>query len=237
MEPTQQGIIRWSAHRANDHLQAVVPASIGIPLIAIIAGQFIALPAKPTTADRIIQGVESLGVGVLIVALLVFIYAILVAPYEQRNALRRQMVNAANEIKELRGSIREALQLREISTNRGVANISNPDRYNKLWFIMYFRNTASIPIKYSLRELTVELNGRATPDIAFSNDSYRVSTGSDDQYHFEINVDPPQHGQVNCIVSYTARYGPTTDPYMYEQQYRIYCTNSTTIDPGRGASF
>ena len=102
MEPTQQGIVKWSAKRAREHLQAIIPASIGIPVAALIVGQLIALPKHPTTADRIVQGVESLVAGLLIVALLVLIYAVAVAPYEQRNELRRRLTDAAGHNDEMR---------------------------------------------------------------------------------------------------------------------------------------
>lgn len=102
MDPTRQGIIKWSSQRAHEHLQAVIPASIGIPLVALIAGQLIALPKNPTTADRITQGTESLIVGVLVVAVLALLYAIVVAPYEQRNALRRQLADVTGQDNEMR---------------------------------------------------------------------------------------------------------------------------------------
>jgi hypothetical protein len=102
VDPTRDGIIRWSAQRAHQHLQAVIPASIGIPLVGLIAGQLIALPKNPTTAERITQGAESLIVGVLVVALLALLYAIMVAPHEQRNALRRQLADAAGRDDEMR---------------------------------------------------------------------------------------------------------------------------------------
>lgn len=101
MDPTQQGVVKWSAERAHQHLQAVIPASIGIPVAALIVGQFIALPKHPTTADRIVQGIESLVAGVLIVALLILIYAVAVAPYEQRNELRRRLVDVADSNDEM----------------------------------------------------------------------------------------------------------------------------------------
>lgn len=111
MDPSSQGIIRWSAQRAHQHLQAVVPAAIAIPVAALILGQFVALPSKPTTGDRIIQGIESIIAGVAVVALLVFLYAVLVAPYEQRNALRRQLATVKGEAEDLRTSVRKSSEI------------------------------------------------------------------------------------------------------------------------------
>lgn len=71
-------------------------------MTALIVGQFIALPKNPTTLDRITQGAESIIAGVLVVALPVILYAIIVAPYEQRNALRRQLAEARNDFDEMR---------------------------------------------------------------------------------------------------------------------------------------
>jgi hypothetical protein len=232
MDPTQQGIIRWSAHRAHEHLQAVVPASIAIPVIAIIAGQLIALPAKPTTADRIIQGVESLGAGVLIVALLVFIYAILVAPYEQRNALRRQVLNAAKEMTELQDSVYETLRLERIESSRESPDLSKPDIFNKLLCTMHFQNTAQVPIKYSLRAMSIEIEGHPYPVVNMNDDTYRVQPDGMSYYNFDIVVNPPRGGQVIFLITYTVWYGPSTDPYMYEQLHTWRCVNSTTITPG-----
>jgi hypothetical protein len=230
VEPKQQGIIRWSAHRAHDHLQAVVPASIGIPLIAIIAGQFIALPKKPTTADRIIQGVESLGVGVLIVALLVFIYAILIAPYEQRNALRRQLKNSVRELSEIRSSVHQTLRLDKVEITRNVPLGASPWIYDRLQFAMYFENTAAVPIKYSMQRLSLELNGQPV-NIEANRDTYRLAVGGRDRYHFDLNLDPPLGAEAVCILDYCAWYGPSTDPYIYEQEYRMRCTSTPTLDP------
>ena len=111
MDPSNEGIIGWSAQRAHQHLQAVVLAAIAIPVAALILGQFIALPSKPTTGDRIIQGIESIIAGVAVVALLVFLYALLVAPYEQRNALRRQLAAAKGEAESLRTSVHRIPEL------------------------------------------------------------------------------------------------------------------------------
>ncbi len=232
MNPTQQGVIRWSAHRAHEHLQAVVPASIGIPLIAIIAGQFIALPAKPTTADRIIQGAESLGVGVLIVALLVFTYAILVAPYEQRNALRREVVNSAKEITAIRDAVYETLRLERIESSRESPDLSKPDIFNKMLCTMHFRNTAQVPIKYSLRQMSIEVDGQSSPVVQVNDDTYRVQPDGMSYYNFDIVVNPPRGGQVIFLITYTVWYGPSTDPYMYEQLRTWRCVNSTTVTPG-----
>jgi hypothetical protein len=111
MDPSSEGIIRWSAQRAHQHLQAVVPAAIAIPLASLIAGQFIALPDKPTITGRIVQGIESIIAGVAAVALLAFIYAVLVAPYEQRSALRRQLAAVEDKVKELCESAHETQEI------------------------------------------------------------------------------------------------------------------------------
>jgi len=86
-----QGVIRWSAQRARQHLRTVVAGAIAIPLIFTIAGFLIPIPQRPSLADRIIQAVEALAVGVVIVLLLALVYAILRAPYEQRKALRAEV--------------------------------------------------------------------------------------------------------------------------------------------------
>jgi len=93
---SSKGVIRWSAQRAHQHLQAVVIAAIAIPLAAVIAALFIALPSHPTITDRIVQEAEALAVGLLIVLLVAFVYAFLLAPYEQRNTLRKE-INALRD--------------------------------------------------------------------------------------------------------------------------------------------
>jgi hypothetical protein len=86
-----QGVIRWSAQRARQHLRTVVAGAIAIPLIFTIAGFVIPIPQRPNLTDRVIHAVEALAVGVIIVLLLALVYAILRAPYEQRKALRAKV--------------------------------------------------------------------------------------------------------------------------------------------------
>jgi hypothetical protein len=69
MDPSQ-GVIRWSVQRARQHLRTVVAGAIAIPLIFTIAGFLIPIPQRPSLTDRIIQAVEALAVGVIIVLLL-----------------------------------------------------------------------------------------------------------------------------------------------------------------------
>lgn len=108
MDPSQ-GIIKWSARRAHQHLQAVVIAAVVIPLAATVAGLFLALPPHPTVAERIGQAAEALGVGLLLVVILAFLYAILLAPYEQRKELRSELLAVRAKYDELVDKVHKGL--------------------------------------------------------------------------------------------------------------------------------
>ena len=102
------------------HLQAVIPAAFGIPLVAAAAGFFIALPKNPTTAQRTIQAAEALGLGLMLVAVLVFLYAIVVAPYEQRNRLRRKAASIENKYNEALTGVHKSIELAQLKLTRDV---------------------------------------------------------------------------------------------------------------------
>lgn len=62
-----------------------------MPIAAGVVAAFVRLPDDPTVWDRIIQGgLVALG-GFIAAALLAFLYAVVVAPYQQRNALREEI--------------------------------------------------------------------------------------------------------------------------------------------------
>jgi hypothetical protein len=207
--------------RAHQHLQAVVVTAIGIPLAATIAGLFIALPTHPTLADRVVQAAEALGVGLLVVSLLALVYAILVAPYEQRRLLRNQILTITKKYDQLVDVTQGSLVLSDLSTQREVLP-ENPQLTVRLNFHLRFRNEADIPIEYSIKELYLNITGTRA-QIPTTSSSYRVWPKSNDGYLFSIPLDPALTGGFEATLEYVAWYGPTTaiDRYVQHYTYRI----------------
>lgn len=201
MDPTK-GVIRWSARRARRHLQAVVTGAVVIPLSAVIAGLFIAGPPHPTAADRVVQAVEALGVGFLIVITLALIYAIFRAPYEQRKALRIEIRTLNSRYDETVDEVHKGLTLSDISVQRDVLP-ENPHLAVGLSFHLRFRNDTNIPLEYSMRSLTFHLGENRTSIPINPNSSYRVWPNQSDGYLFSVTLAPPLATGFEGSVEYT----------------------------------
>lgn len=81
-----RGVIRWAARRASDHLANVIIAALALPVVGAIIGDQVGNAALGAAA----------AFGIFLV--LGFLYALVVAPYEQRKTLR-------GEVAELRGQL------------------------------------------------------------------------------------------------------------------------------------
>jgi hypothetical protein len=226
-----QGVVKWSAQRAHQHLQAVVTAAVGIPLAATVAGLFLALPAHPTVEERIGQAAEALGIGLLLVAVLAFLYAILLAPYEQRKELRSELLAVRTKYGELVDSVHKGLVLSEASVNREVRP-ENPLQTVRLNFHLRLRNDTDTVIEYQMKELSVYVRDQKVklPD---DDASYRIWPKSDNGYLFYVPVDPPLIGGFETTFEYVAWYGPITATDAYEQHYAYRIRDNASLDPSR----
>src|SRR6202521_1056884 len=91
----RRGVSRWSLVRARAHLKGVLVTFFGIPLVIGSMGGLIGLPKHPTLGDRVEQAVVSAVAAFVILGALALLYALIRAPYEQRNALRSRLATVA----------------------------------------------------------------------------------------------------------------------------------------------
>jgi hypothetical protein len=163
MDPSQ-GVIRWSAQRARQHLRTVVAGAIAIPLISAIAGFLMAIPAKPSLTDRIIQAAEALAVGVIIVLFLAFIYAILRAPYEQRRALRTQVNSLIEKYERKQGAevwpqVESSESVRQLPGGRTL--------HRRKWYLI-LENTGDAPaqdVRVQAKWMILGAGSESEPDV------------------------------------------------------------------------
>lgn len=227
MDPSQ-GVVKWSAQRAHQHLQAVVTTAVGIPLAAAVAGLFLALPAHPTVEERIGQAAEALGIGLLLVAVLAFLYAILLAPYEQRKELRSELLAVRTKYGELVDNVHKGLVLSQASVSREVRP-ENLLQTVRLTFHLRIRNDTDTVIEYQMKELSVLIRDQKA-QLPEDDDSYRVWPKSDNGYLFYVPVDPPLVGGFETTFEYVVWYGPTTATDAYEQNYKYRIRDTASPD-------
>jgi hypothetical protein len=225
MDP-YKGVIRWSLQRALDHFRGILATVIIIPALSAVIAQFVALPAKPTRAYRIENALVVLVLGVLFVAALACLYALLLAPYEQRGMLRTELTAKRAELDQIEDSLSETLTLEDLEQTRTAPSQALPAECSRLQLAIAFRNDADVPLKYSMKEASVELAGSELALIV-SVDRFRIAAGHTGKCLAYIDINPPLAGPMIGILRYRAWYGPLTDPEMYEQQHSIYFTNNS----------
>jgi hypothetical protein len=220
MDPSK-GVVRWAAARSRQHLQAVIPAAFGIPLVAAAAGFFIALPKNPTTAQRTIQAAEALGLGLALVAVLVFLYAIVVAPYEQRNLLRRKAAAIENRYNEALTGVHKSIELAQLKLMRDVVTGSQGLTCG-LSFTLEFRNNGEVPIEYRMKRLYLTVDDIKS-EIPMDGDiSYRIARERSNFFLFTVGLSPMRFGPIKGMVEYVVRYGPVTATEYYTQNYEYF---------------
>lgn len=205
MDPSR-GVIIWSAQRARQHLQTVVATAIAIPLAATIAGLFIALPPHPSRADLIVGAAEALGVGLLIVLLLAFIYAILLAPYEQRKALRNQV----NSLREEYEQKRRAVVWPHVDPSQSTMQMPGGQTRRRHEWYLVLRNTGDAPARdVRVRTETSNAAGSGWPILGSGPQSEPeveiLAPHSEIRFALPLAIGDPN--QVSCVVSWTDDLG------------------------------
>jgi len=94
-----------------------------------------------------------------LVAVLAFLYAILVAPCEQRKALRTELRAVRTNYTELVEGVHKGLVLSDLSVPREVQQ-ENPTLTVRLNFHLRFRNDTDTPVEYQMKELSVYVKER-----------------------------------------------------------------------------
>jgi hypothetical protein len=210
-----------------------VTAAVAIPLATTVAGLFIALPAHPTVAQRIGQAAAALAIGLALVAALAFLYAVFVAPYEQRRMLRKELAATQDELDDFRDSIHETFELKGLDITRGCPEREYPEIFESLEFSLRFQNEAATPIKYSMQHISVDVNGLTVTKTDAAHDSYRIGPGAFDTYVFGWNLPRRQTGPAIGTLHYRVWYGPKAEPDLYQQDYTYEFRNNPLIDPSK----
>jgi hypothetical protein len=227
MDPSK-GVVRWAARRARGHLQAVIPSAVFIPLISAVAGFYIALPKHPTNEQRVIQASKALVVGLLIVATLAFLYAVLVAPYEQRRLLRLSLAETERKYRELLNGVHKSIVLAQLRIRRDVLP-QDTSLTCGLHFTLEFRNDAPVPIEYSMKRMFLKFRDTENEVPVDADASYRIASDKTDAYLFSVGLNPPVSGGFEGKLTYAVRYGPTTAPEYYEQNYEYVFQDASNV--------
>jgi hypothetical protein len=108
LDPYKSGL-RWAWNRAGQHVKGFTLATVVFSVVAAAVSSIVREPPNPTVLDHF----ETAGVGVIaglvFVAVLAFVYALVVAPYEQRNQLRTDLRTERSKVAQLADPILKAM--------------------------------------------------------------------------------------------------------------------------------
>ncbi len=90
----RRGVFRWARTRARNHRGRFGVGSVLLGAFVAVLGVAIHLPSHPTTAQRMINALSGFGIAVGVILIGTLVYALVVAPYEQRNKLRRLLAES-----------------------------------------------------------------------------------------------------------------------------------------------
>lgn len=93
-----KGVFRWAWRRAGQHRKTFWVGSVALSAVFVFVGATVTAPADPTWGERIVNGLLALGIAVGCVVFSTLLYAVLVAPYEQRGELRREATSLKAEL-------------------------------------------------------------------------------------------------------------------------------------------
>jgi len=86
-----EGVVGWTLAEIRRHLGRFTVGTVAVSIAWVLFSALVTLPANPTFGQRVANGLVALALAVGSVILLVGFYALAVAPYQQRNALRRMV--------------------------------------------------------------------------------------------------------------------------------------------------
>jgi hypothetical protein len=119
IEPSpERGVFRWAYHHAVHDRAKFWVGSVGLSASIVVVATQVALPAHPTTAQKIVNGLVVLGIAVGAVVAVTYLYALLVAPFQQRNVLRQELAAARAHVGELETvpvGVQHADQLQQVA--------------------------------------------------------------------------------------------------------------------------
>jgi hypothetical protein len=125
------GVFRWAWYRSADYLARFWVAAVVFSAVLSVIGAFVVLPPTATAAEKALAAVGIVVTAAILVVVGTYALALLAAPYQQRNALRRRTTEIESthedELATLRARIAEleaapltadhARRLREIAAS------------------------------------------------------------------------------------------------------------------------
>lgn len=104
-EPSpERGVFRWAYYHAVRDRAKFWVGSVGLAAAVVVVGTQVSLPAHATTTQTIVNGLVVLAIAVVGVVAATCSYALLSAPYQQRNALRGMLTSATDRVAALEGA-------------------------------------------------------------------------------------------------------------------------------------
>jgi hypothetical protein len=195
-----QGVWRWTWREAKRRRGEFWLAGAVFTVVTLAAGIWLEsqLLSQPTPGQKFVAGLEAAGLGMGAVVLLSLVFALILAPFQQRNALRRTVQTALDEVDphclELEGF--------EISGWAGV----NPEQLlpDEMLVSPVFRNRLLAPLEYQVESFSAKIE----PDTMLAGRSDEV---------FTI---PPQQSRVFRIQGGRFRVH-LHDPHQIEIEYAM----------------
>ncbi len=118
-EPSpERGVFRWAYYHAVRDRAKFWVGSVGLATAVVVVGTQVSLPAHATTTQTIVNGLVVLAIAAVGVVAATYSYALLSAPYQQRNALRGRLTSATDRVAALEGapvSPQHSEQLRQLA--------------------------------------------------------------------------------------------------------------------------
>jgi hypothetical protein len=92
------GTFRWGWAQTVRDLNRFRVGTAFIGVMAAVLGALFPLPDNPTLTDRLVNGVVVAVLGIAVVAVTTFLFRLVLAPYQQRNALRLMVHNRGSSL-------------------------------------------------------------------------------------------------------------------------------------------
>lgn len=214
----------------QSHLRGSISAVILFPVVAAVVGAvFTPLPLTASTDQRVEQAILSALIGIGFVALLLLTFAVLVAPYEQRRALRNWVEahqshdGLIDEFHFVGAPIDTRVNL-EVSPHTLSADV-----------VIRFLNESTVAVKQRVESVVVSIEGNS-PQLATEGLwEAVVLAGREARFDCGTIHGIPFKNPIRGRLAFSTIFGPaSSDAFSYrvEETYQIKMTiQSPTAQP------